>query len=143
MDDDSRLLAQLAESLARIEAQLAQLVPPADVRQSIQDGLDTLNLVGQIAELKSNQIEQLCVLVGLAAQLLTEARDESAASAGKRDDTNVLLIQLRELGRKHVRGLADLERAAEWHESEAERRDGADDPHVQAGEAERRKAAGF
>ena len=114
--------AEIAERLTRIEAQLAQLVPAADVRKAFGDVLETYNLVGQIAELKRNQIEQLAILVGLAAQLLTEARDESKASANTRGDTNDLLIQLRELGRKHVRGLADLERAAEWHERETERR---------------------
>ena len=118
--------AEIAERLTRIEAQLAQLVPPSDVRKAFGDVLETYNLVGQIAELKRNQIEQLAILVGLAAQLLTEARDESKASADTRGDTNELLIQLliqlRELGRKHVRGLADLERAAEWHERETERR---------------------
>lgn len=120
--DIAQRLTLLEESTARIELALALRVPPHELRRAMQDVLETLGLVGMLKEVHFNQRDQLAMLVGLAAQLLMEARDETKAGAEKRDETNDLLIQLRELGRKHVRGLADLERAQDWHESQAEQR---------------------
>lgn len=109
---DARI-ARIDARLARIEGLLAAFVPAEEIRQAMRDVLDTLNLVGQLREVESNQRDQLAVLVGLAATLLTEQRGDQSAARATRDTIGDLLVQLRELGRKHVTGLRDLERTIE------------------------------
>ena len=113
--DIAERLILVEESLARIELALATRVPVADIRQSMDDAFATYGLVAQLRELHTNQRDQLTILVGLAAQLIADAKKDDA-------ELRDLLVQLRELGRKHVRGLADLERAQDWHETQAEQR---------------------
>jgi len=127
--DIAARLVLIEESQARIELALATRVPAADIRVAIEDVFQTYGLVVQLKEIYDNQRDQLIVLIGLAAQLVADTREGD-------QELRDLLVQLRELGRKHVRGLADLERAADWHEKEAERRDVA----WGEGEAERRQA---
>jgi len=109
-------LSLVASRLLAIDKRLEDRVPVADIRLAIEDVFQTYGLVAQLKEVYESQRDQLVILVGLAAQLLADA---------KKDDQELrdLLVQLRELGRKHVRGLSDLERAQDWHEREAERRD--------------------
>ena len=127
-------LVMIEESLARIELALAVRVPAADIRQAIEDVFATYGLVAQLKEVYDGQRDHLVILIGLAAQLIANTKEGD-------EELRDLLIQLRELGRKHVRGLADLERAADWHEKEAERRDTTS---WSAGDADRRrKASGF
>jgi len=115
--DNPSALSLVAERLGTIDTKLAERVPTDEIRVAIEDVFATHGLVAQLAEVYGAQRDQLTILVGLAAQLLADAQ---------KDDKELrnLLIQLRELGRKHVRGLSDLERAQDWHEREAERRDG-------------------
>lgn len=128
--DIAARLVLIEESLARIELELSGRVPVADVRQAIEDVFATYGIVAQLKEVYDNQRDQLAILLGLAAQLIAETREGD-------QELRDLLVQLRELGRKHVRGLADLERAADWHEKEAERRDVEG---WSAGDVERRQA---
>lgn len=115
-------LTKIEEALVRVEANQAAfprieerqaLISPTDVKAALDDVLQTLNLVGQMAEIHTHQRDQLSMLVGLAAQLLTEARQGQRISQDERDELTTLLVQLRELGRKHVAALVDLERAIE------------------------------
>jgi hypothetical protein len=124
---NAQIAAQLSAIAARlegIETRLAARVSEAEIRRAMHDVLDTLGLVVQLKELKISEREQLAILVGLAAELLSEARTHeqarqaTQADAGTQvDDRSLeimhLLVQLRELGRKHVAGLYDLERAIE------------------------------
>jgi hypothetical protein len=107
--------AEIVEQLTRIEGRLDQMVSADEIRQAMRDVLDTLSLVGQLREIESNQRDQLAMLVGLAAELLTEQRDDQGRARAGRDTIGDLLIQLRELGRKHVDALRDLERSVEAH----------------------------
>jgi hypothetical protein len=115
-------LSLVASRLGAIDKRLDERVPVADIQAAIEDVLDTRFEMGELRELYTNQRDALAAHFTLIDAVLREFLD--------------LSIQLRELGRKHVRGLADLERAAEWHESEAERRDVA----WTEGDEERRKA---
>ena len=129
-------LSLVAQRLLAIDTRLETRVPSDEIRQAIEDVFQTYGLVSQLKEVYESQRDQLVILVGLAAQLLADARHGD-------QELRDLLIQLRELGRKHVRGLSDLERAQNWHEVEAERRDGGDGEAWKQGDAERRKASGF
>lgn len=110
-------LSLVAARLTSIDTKLADRVPLAEVRAAIEDVFATYGLVAQLKEVYDSQRNQLTILVGLATQLISDTREGD-------QEINDLLIQLRELGRKHVRGLADLEHAADWHEREAEKRAG-------------------
>ena len=114
LDRIEALLAHFASD-DRIEALLAPRVSEDEIRQAMRDVLDTLNLVGQLREVESNQRDQLAMLVGLAAELLTEQRGDQTVARAGRDTIGDLLVQLRELGRKHVEALYALERTVEAH----------------------------
>lgn len=111
--DIAERLILVEESIARIEAGMSTRIPADEIRAAMNDVLDILNITSQLAEIIRNQRDQLAMLVGLAAELLTEARTETKESRKGRDNISDLLIQLRELGRTHVRALADLERKIE------------------------------
>jgi hypothetical protein len=106
-------LDAIESRLSTIEARIGQFVSPDEIRIAIQDVLETLNLVSQMASVHNTQREQLAMLVGLAAQLLTETRQAHSAGSTEREQIGALLVQLRELGRKHVAALTDLERTIE------------------------------
>lgn len=89
--------SQIAQALARIEAHLEARGTPQDVQQAIED---VFNTYGQIAQMRE-VIQQLVIIV--------RARD--AQDAQERADVYELMQQLRELARKQVAGLADVERA--------------------------------
>ena len=120
-------LARIEESLARIELALETRVPAHLIRQAIEDAFDTYGLVAQLREVYTTQRDDLAILVGLAGKLLEEEREHDTTGVEERETIRQLLLQLRELGRKHVAGLYDLERAVGWR----------------PGDAERRKASGF
>lgn len=107
------LITRLDAHDTAIQALLAALVPSSDVRQSIQDTFDTLGIVVQLKEVETHQRDTLAMLVGLAAELLTEARAESKAGTDQRQDNHQLMVQLRELGRKMVAGLFDVQQTVE------------------------------
>lgn len=122
-------LVRMEEALARVELALTVRVPVADVRQAIEDVFATHGLVAQLGEVYASQRDALAAHYQTIDTLL-ETRKELD------QEVRDLLVQLRELSRKHARGLADLERAADWHETEAERRDTA----WNVGDEERRRA---
>lgn len=88
---------QIAAALARIEAHLEARGTPQDIQQAIED---VFNAYGQIAQMRE-VIQQLVAIV--------RARD--AQDAQERADVYELMQQLRELARKQVAALADVERA--------------------------------
>lgn len=103
--------AEIDAALGRIAASLeANGVPGADIAALIRHALDELlaihGLAGQLAEVAREQRDQLAAI---SVQLAT------------RDELHALLIQLRELMRKQVAGLYDLERAVGGGATAAER----------------------
>jgi hypothetical protein len=115
-------LARIEESLARIELNLETRVPTNEIRQAIEDAFDTYGLVAQLKEVYTTQRDDLAALVELAGRLLDQERAHDATGVDERQAMNELLVQLLELGRKHVDGLYDLERAVGWRQGDAERR---------------------
>ena len=97
-------------------------VPAQEIRQAIDDMLETYGLVAQLREVYMTQRDELAALVVIAKELLTEERTHDTTSAEERETIRALLLQLRELGRKHVTGLTDLERALNWRQGDADRR---------------------
>lgn len=89
--------SEIAQALERIEAHLAERGTPHDVQQAIEDVFNTYGQVAQMREV----IQQLVAIV--------RARD--AQDAQERADVYELMQQLRELARKQVASLADVERA--------------------------------
>jgi len=120
-------LSLVAQRLGSIDEKLTERVPSSEIRQAIEEVFETWGLVAQLKEVYTTQRDELQALVTIAAQLLAEEREHDATGVDERETIRQLLLQLRELGRKHVAGLADLERAFGWH----------------SGDAERRKASGF
>ncbi len=120
--DIAARLVLIDESLARIELALAMRVPVEEIRIAIEDVFATYGLVSQLKEVYTTQRDELAALVAIASQLLQEERAHDATSGDERETIRALLLQLRELGRKHVAGLADLERALDWRQGDAERR---------------------
>lgn len=93
MSDAEKIMAMLG----RIESLLMERGAPADVQQAIEDVFTTYGQVAQMREV----IQQLVEIVRL----------HDAESAHEREQIRSLLMQLRELARKQVAGLADVERA--------------------------------
>lgn len=115
-------LSLVAQRLGAIDSKLGQLVPPEDVRKLIEDAFATYGMVVQLREVYITQRDDLAILVGLAGKLLEEERKHDATGVDEREQIHQLLVQLLELGRKHVAGLYDLERAVGWRPGDAERR---------------------
>jgi hypothetical protein len=72
-------MATTAERLDRIEAQLARIeltlalrVPPAEIRQAIEDAFDTLGQVVQLREVYFNQLTEITEQ-GVDLDILTES----------------------------------------------------------------------
>jgi hypothetical protein len=89
--------SQLLTILERIEQHLAARGTPKDVQQAIED---VFNTYGQIAQMRE-----------VIGQLVAIVRQHDAESTHEREQIRMLLVQLRELARKQVAGLADVERA--------------------------------
>lgn len=127
--DIGQRLVLIEETLARIELALHARVPIGDVRQAIEDVFATYGVVAQLREVYAAQRDALAAHYARIDGVL-EARGELDAEV--RD----LLVQERELLRRIVRGIADMERAADWHEHETQRRDTS----WSADDVDRRKA---
>lgn len=112
--EELTLLREIRTMLAAIEARLHD---PDEVTQALSDILATYAEVGQVREVLSRHEEELRKLVE-AAKVGKQERTEIAELL---DRTHVLLTQLRELSRKHVTGLTDLERAIYGGETRGER----------------------
>ena len=129
--DIRQQLAAIDTRLTQIELAQQGRVPVEDIRESMRDVLKTLGLVGQLREVYSSQKEQMAIMVGWAAQMLTEARTVALAStaAGVLTDTQAvtdaqattdssqdiitLLMQLVEDGGKHIAQMDALKQAIE------------------------------
>jgi len=122
-------LMLVAQKLTALEVGLKDRVPIADVKAAIEDVFATHGLVVQLTEVYTTQRDALATHYEAIDRVL-ETRQELD------QEVRDLLVQLRELSRRHARGLADLERAADLHEAEAERRVAP----WSAGDEERRKA---
>ena len=101
--------ADIAARLDTIEALLRAHAGSAD--PAIENSLDTYAQVAQLREVYATQRDTVTALVVIANLLLVEGRVHDAKSAEEREQLAALLLQLREIGRKHVAGLYDLERA--------------------------------
>lgn len=108
-DDRQEQADAIRARLVAIEAALAS----DELRRAFADVFNTLGIVVQLKEVSSAQRDSLAMLVGLAAQLLKEAQIEDKAGAEEREQIRGLLMQLRENGRKLVRGLEDVQREVE------------------------------
>ena len=137
--DVAARLVLIEESLARIELALETRVSSAEIRVAIEDVFNTYGLLAQLKEVYTTQRDDLALLVGLAGKLLAEEREHDQTGVDERQAISDLLVQLQELGRKHVDGLYDLERAVGWRAGAVERRDGAV-IEWRAGDVERRGA---
>ena len=117
-------LSLIAQRLSAIDARLAERVPVSEIRKAIEDIFATWGQVSQLREVYTTQRDELAALVQIAAQLAGDARAHDATGVEERETIHALLVQLSEIGRKHVTGLTDLERALNWRAGDAERRKG-------------------
>lgn len=108
-DERQKQADDILRRLTAIEAALGS----DEIRRAFADVFHTLGIVVQLKEVGSAQRDGLAMLVGLAAQLLKESQIEDKAGADGRADIQDLLIQLREIGRRLVRGLEDVQREVE------------------------------
>ena len=117
MDD-----AELSKRLHAIDTQLqaieARLLPEGAAQQLASDALETYGLMGQVVEALTalrdvlhDVPEQLHALrTALAAHDAALERHDQIG-VDERAEIQALMVGLRENSRKHVAGLADLERA--------------------------------
>lgn len=118
--------SEIAERLTAIEAQLTALtesqiggsVPAAHVSQALADIEHSYGLIGQLVEMAHAQREQIEALIQRLDTLIAALAAHDARLIGygdaneqERYDLHELMMQLRELARKQVAGLADVERA--------------------------------
>jgi len=111
MPSTAATLSQMNRRLSAIEEHLSLGVPVVELRQALTDILETLGQLAQLREIYATQRDSVAALVIIANVLLGEERAHDARGTVERETIQALLLQLRELGRKHVSGLYDIERA--------------------------------
>ena len=113
-------------TLASIQARLEQLIEglaqpralPAEIRQAVDDILQIYGYTGQMAEVLHQQRDQIQAF-GEAMQrfhALLTAHDQR--SQAERAEIHGLMVQVRELARKQVAQLENLERTAGMSQAE-------------------------
>lgn len=107
--------AEIAERLTAIEALIRQALPPERMATALKDIEDSYGLAGQLVEVAHAQREQLEALISRLDRVIdlltahdTQFQAHDAATAAERIELRELMVQLRELARKQVRGQADL-----------------------------------
>lgn len=105
MEEQTRArLAQLGEALQHIATD------DTDLQAAIDDILAVGGLLAQLVEVARAQQTELAALRGLIERSITRAEQAAERGANERGVIKDLMVQLRELARKQVRQLDDLER---------------------------------
>jgi hypothetical protein len=113
-------LERIEQRLSAIEETLTTHVSVSEVKQAIEDVFATYGLVVQLAEVYTTQRNELAALIALVSRLLSEERAHDAIDTSEREAIRALLVQLREIGRKHIARLSNIEQAVGGLETPAE-----------------------
>jgi hypothetical protein len=115
----STILLALEERLTALEESVAaRSAPAAQVQQAFHDILEIYNTTGQTGSVMHKQHAQLQALAEAFTLFLTRMGEHDKRSGAEQAEIHGVMIQVRQLARRQVAQLDDIERRAEMTEGE-------------------------
>lgn len=107
------ILLAIEERLTRLEDAIqARSAPAEEVRQALKDILDIYNITGQTGSVVTQQRDQTQALAEAMTIFHARLLDHDKRSGDERADIHELMVQIRQLARRQVSQLSNLEQAA-------------------------------